>query len=291
MSALRTSLSDVREGRVDRFKGAFPNEVQPLVDDLNMLLDRQDDLVRRARARAGALAHGLKTPLTILSGEIARLERGGQKERAAALKEQCAIIRAQVERELARARTHGAVLRFGSRTHVRPIVERLVELMRRVEGGDRLEWTIAIPPEARADMENSDFAEVVGNLLDNARKWARSRVVVAVEQNGRGKVLSIADDGPGVTPDRRDEVMRCGVHFGRDGDGSTGLGLAIVGDILAEYNQELTLEDARPGCRIVFHIGDAGAADPDADTRRRTADRAVDTAPAAPQVESARAAP
>jgi signal transduction histidine kinase len=262
MATLRTSLADVREGRVERFKGQFPNEVQPLVDDLNILLDSQDTLVRKARARAGALAHGLKTPLTILSGEIARLERSGQAARAAALKEQCEIIRLQVERELARARTHGAVVRFGTRPHVRPIIERLVDLMRRVDSDGRLAWTVSVPADIQTVMESADFAEVVGNLVDNARKWARKSIAITVTNVSGRRILSIADDGPGVTVDKREEILRHGVHFGRDGDGSSGLGLAIVSDILAEYDLRLILEDAAPGCRIMFDIGPDPSAPP-----------------------------
>jgi signal transduction histidine kinase len=264
MATLRTSLADVRAGRVERFNGQFPNEVQPLVDDLNILLDSQDTLVRkaRARARAGALAHGLKTPLTILSGEIARLERSGQSARAAALKEQCEIIRLQVERELARARTHGAVVRFGTRPHVRPIIERLVDLMRRVDSDGRLAWTVSVPADVQTVMESADFAEVVGNLVDNARKWARKSIAITVTTVSGRRILSIADDGPGVIAGKRDEIMRHGVHFGRDGDGSSGLGLAIVSDILAEYDLRLIVEDAAPGCRIMFDIGPDPSAPP-----------------------------
>jgi signal transduction histidine kinase len=254
MQALRASLAEVREGQVGRFEGRFPDEVQPLVEDLNTLLDRQDALVRKARARAGTLAHGLKTPLTILSGEIARLDRSGQSVRAAALQEQCEIIRAYVERELARARTHGAVAHFGLRTHVRPIIERLVDLMRRVDG-DRLVWTIDIPPELQAGMESSDFAEVAGNLIDNARKWAKRHVTMSVEDVEGRKRLSITDDGPGIPAERRQDVMLNGVHFGREGDQSSGLGLTIVRDILAEYGHELILDAAGPGCRLTFDIG------------------------------------
>ena len=181
LKALRTSLNAVREGRLPRLQGAFPREVAPLSDDLNILLDRQDDLVRKARDRAGALAHGLKTPLTILTSEIARLEKAGMQKSADTLRQQCLAIRGHVERELARARTHGAVEAVGLRTHIRPIVERLVDLMQRVETDRVIDWTIAISPDAQAEMEAADFAEVAGNLIDNARKWARSSVRISTE--------------------------------------------------------------------------------------------------------------
>lgn len=251
---LRASLTAVREGKTSRLDGALPEEIKPLADDLNMLLDRQDQLVRKARDRAGLLAHGLKTPLTILSSEIAHLEKSGQHASAAVLREQCEAVGAHIERELARARTHGAIDAVSMRTVVSPIVTRLVDLMSRIDNGPTIAWEVRIPEGVSAAMEADDFAEVTGNLLDNARKWARHHVTVEVHCIDGGKVLSVADDGPGMPEHLRMFVLQRGVHFGPDSHHSSGLGLAIVADTLAEYGRELTIADTEAGCTISFEI-------------------------------------
>ncbi len=253
--ALRGTLADVREGRSQRLTGKFPEEVQPLVDDLNTLLNRQEGLVKKARNRAGSLAHGLKTPLTVLSGEIARLERAGQAETAKVLKVQFDAIRGHVERELARARTHGAIPSYGLRTSILPILQRLVDLMRRAGNGRDFEWRIDVDPTVTASMESDDFAEVIGNLLDNARKWATHSVHIRIEDNDGKRFLSITDDGPGVPTVFQRDILRPGVHFGRDGDESTGLGLALVRDTLAEYEVEPQFVRTHQSFSVRFQIG------------------------------------
>ncbi|WP_293863073.1 HAMP domain-containing sensor histidine kinase [uncultured Alsobacter sp.] len=254
LGALRSSLSAVREGRQRRLEGAFPAEITPLTDEVNTLLDQRDMLVRRARDRAGTIAHGLKTPLTILSGEIARLEKGGQAEVAAKLAEQCDAIRDYVDRELARSRTHGALDTVTRRTPVAPIVDRLVDLMRRVDREQKIEWDVEIPTGAQSSMEADDLAEVVGNLFDNARKWAASRVEVRLVNEGGRTLLSVADDGPGIDKAGADAVMTRGVSLPGKAPSSTGLGLSIVSDTLAAYDQKLDITSGSQGCRFTFEL-------------------------------------
>ena len=262
---LGRSLAAPRDGRASRLDGDFPVEVAPLVDDLNRLLDRQDKLIDKARARAGSLAHGLKTPLTILSGEIGRLEEGGQRELAATLREQYEAIRLHIERELAKARTHGAVRSSIAKTDVRRMVESLVDLMRKVDTEDRIRWTIDVPEGLTTPIEAGDFAEIVGNLIDNARKWARGAVRVEYA-SGR---LSIADDGPGDEEGLRAHILDRGVHAANAPHGSTGLGLSIVMDALAEYGLEMTMATQAGGCRISFPLGGRDANPHIAPTRAR----------------------
>lgn len=254
LAALRSSLLAVREGRQRRLGGPFPTEIAPLTDEVNTLLDQRDMLVRRARDRAGIMAHGLKTPLTILSGEISRLERAGHHDMAATLAEQCEAISDYVERELARSRTHGALDTVSKRTPVAPIVDRLVDLMRRVDREHTIEWDVEIPGSAHSTMEADDLAEVVGNLFDNARKWASSRVEVRLVNEGGRTLLSIADDGPGIDSAGADAVMTRGVSLPGKGPSSTGLGLSIVSDTLAAYGQKLAVASGSKGCRFTFEL-------------------------------------
>ena len=186
--------------------------------------------MRKARDRAGALAHGLKTPLTILGAEVRHLEQSGQHQAAERMQEQLGLIRTHVEREVARARTSGASVACGAYTQVDETVARLLRLMQHMPRGEALVWETKIPDDLAVDMDPHDFGEVMGNLLDNARKWAK----------GPG----FSDTG-GVRPER-------GVQ-GQADPTSSGLGLGIVEDILAEYGTGAEI-DGNGHCRISFEI-------------------------------------
>jgi signal transduction histidine kinase len=153
--------------------------------------------VRRARERAGDLAHGLKTPLTILSVEARRLEESGNAASAVRLREQIEQMRAHVERQLVRARSHGATAAGGTLTDASGSLERLLGLMRRMPRSDKLERRNALPGGLRLRIDPEDFGEVVCNLLDNARQWARSRVTVSGVVEGDSVRIAVDDDGPG----------------------------------------------------------------------------------------------
>lgn len=247
---LERELKAVHAGTRPRLGGGFPREVEPVVSDLNRLLDRQDHLVRKARDRAGALAHGLKTPLTILAGEARRLDRRGEREAADKIRGQLDLIGRHVDRELARARTAGASAAAGAFTQAAPSVERLIRLMRHMPRGDALDWRNELPEDLVLRIDPDDFGEVVGNLLDNARKWAQAAVVVRATRDGGTAAVSIVDDGPGFSDEARDR----GVSAGAAGDGSTGLGLGIVEDILAEYGVALRVERGGTGCVVAFDL-------------------------------------
>ena len=227
-------LNAVQSGRIRRMSQHFPDEIAPLVESINKLLDRQENLIRKARDRAGALAHGLKTPLTILGGEVRRLEAKGLHNEAERMQEQLGSIRTHVDREVARARTSGASVGCGAYTAVDETVARLLRLMQHMPRGDRIFWQTEIPSDLGVDMDPHDFGEVIGNLLDNARKWAASRVTIRVENVGEKARITIEDDGPGF-PGEADGIRPERGMTGRFDTMSSGLGLGIVEDILAEY--------------------------------------------------------
>lgn len=254
LAALRRQMAEIHAGRAKRLAGAFPDEVAPLVDDLNALLKRQEDLVQRARSRAGDLAHGLKTPLTILQRLERRCREKGDIEAATTLREQIDAMRNHVERELSRARTHGAVAAGGTLTDVRSTVDRLIGLFIRMPRGDEIDWRNAVPDGLRLRMDPDDFGEVMGNLLDNARKAAASVVRISAEvADGRTRIL-VDDDGPGVTPGRFATLLQRGHSEDTTAEG-TGLGLGIVVDVLGEYDAQLSMEaNDFGGARAVFAI-------------------------------------
>ncbi len=270
LRALRERLNAVHGGSAPRLVGAFPDEVAPLVSDLNGLLDRQEDLVTKARKRAGDLAHGLKTPLTIMSAEARRLDEAGMHAAAETLREQVSLMRAHIERELARARTHGTPTAAGLHTDVAGTVERLLRLMQRMPRGEDLSWRNAVPAGSRCAMDADDFGEVLGNLLDNARKWAISRVEIRVEPAGAGLAVIVADDGPGLSDGAQERLLKRGERAREDTEGS-GLGLSIVSDVLAAYDSVLTLgRGATGGCEARFVVpGRIGAPSPPDEAPRR----------------------
>jgi signal transduction histidine kinase len=232
-------LNAVQSGRLRRMSRHVPDEIAPLVDSINRLLDRQENLIRKARDRAGALAHGLKTPLTILGGELRRLELKGLHDEAGRMHEQLSSIRSHIDREMARARTSGASVGCGAYTAVDETIARLLRLLQHMPRGDELVWQTQIPADLGVDMDPHDFGEVMGNLLDNARKWAGTGVAVRVDIVGKNAQIAVEDDGPGFlsAPGARPER---GVT-GHSDTTSSGLGLGIVEDILAEYGTTLDI--------------------------------------------------
>jgi len=252
LERLRDELATVRSGVKPRLADRFPAEVAPLVGDLNALIARQEELVRKARERAGDLAHGFKTPLTILQGEARRLESRGVVETAALVDQQVALMRRHIDRELARARTVGTAAAGGTLTDARRSVERLINLVRRMPHGEAIIWENKIGDSLRLRMDPDDFGEVMGNLLDNARKWAKSRVRVACEVSDGAACVVVDDDGPGLPQAIRDAPPRRGETAGGESE-STGLGLAIVADVLSQYGSSLTIEPSPlGGCRARF---------------------------------------
>jgi signal transduction histidine kinase len=251
---LHDQLALIQHGRSSRLQGRFPSEIAPLVDNLNKLIDRQEESVRKARERAGDLAHGLKTPLTILEGEARRLEKGGNQGGADSMREQINHMRSHVDRQLARARSHGASVAGGACTDVTKTFDRLFGLMKRMPRSERLQWLNDLPPELRIRVDPDDFGEIAGNLLDNARLWATGRVRVSAELDGETVRLFVDDDGPGVSAELLDRIAMRGESGAIPGEGN-GLGLAIVNDLLALYGSSLTIETAPlGGCRAAFVV-------------------------------------
>ena len=252
LKMVRDQLARVHSGADARLTGRFPSEIEPLVSDLNKLLARQEDLVRRARERAGDLAHGLKTPLTILQIEARNAEQRGDAQTAASLREQISTMKRHVERELSRARMSGASAGGGAIVDAHDTVDRLIRTMQRMPGGDTIEWRNDLPDGARLGMDPDDFGEIAGNLLDNARKHARSVVRVSADMGAEGRQVRFDDDGPGISHEDRDRILRRGERATAEGEGS-GLGLSIVVEALENYGLAPVIEDSPlGGCRIAF---------------------------------------
>ncbi len=237
LEVLRNRVSGVRAGDAKRLDGDYPREVSPLVDELNALLQSREASIADARARAGDLAHGLKTPLTVL-GAVARDVRAqGGTGKADEIDEQIAAMRRHVERELMRTRL--AMHKTASCLFA-PAAQRMITAMQRLPRGGELDWQNLCVKDLRAPLDEQDAAELLGNLCDNARIWARATVRVSGSVRDGAFRLSIEDDGPGIAEDQITRVLERGERLDRSKKGS-GLGLAIANDIVKAYDGQLAL--------------------------------------------------
>ena len=251
LERLRGRLVSVRAGTDARITGSYPSEVQPLVDDLNALLEHRDEAVRRAVAKAGDLAHGLKTPLAVLTQEAERARSAGQADLAASLEEQVQRMRRQIDYHLAQARAAASGATLGATSHLRESVDGLVRTMQRLYASRNLTIAVDVDPTLVVQVQREDLDEMLGNLLDNACKWARTRIDVASSAaagTGAGRLVAITidDDGPGVAAGLRESVLQRGVRADEAAPGS-GLGLAIVRDLAGLYGGGIALEQSPAG--------------------------------------------
>ena len=243
---LRERLTDVRDGRATRLQGRYPSEVQPLANELNAFLEHRERIVSRATARAGDLAHGLKTPLAILSREAERAAAAGHEELAGVLAQQIERMRRQIEYHLAHARAAASGAPTGARTSVLASVEGLMRAMQRLHADRNLRFDLAVSPADQVRVEREDLDEMLGNLIDNACKWARSSVAVTASPNGAAVSITVDDDGGGIAASMRDAALQRGVRVDESAPGS-GLGLAIVRELAELYGGTIALEESPAG--------------------------------------------
>lgn len=267
LRGLQHALGALREGRAQRLEGPAPREVQPLVDGFNAVLERHAQVVQRARQQAGNLAHAVKTPLAVL-GQAAEAVAASPSGADAALAnadlarlvlEQVEQARRQVDWHLARARSAGGQGLPGQRVPLDPVLRALLRVMAKVHAARALEMRCADIGAALAFAgEEQDLQEVLGNLLDNACKWARSVVSVQARLDAGAVppmlVITVQDDGSGIAPEQRDAVLARGARIDESVPGS-GLGLAIVTDLVAAYGGTIAL-DPSPlgGLRVVVGL-------------------------------------
>lgn len=243
---IRRNLSAVRDGSANRVGGTYPTEVQPLVDDLNALLAHLDQVVERAGAKAGDLAHGLKTPLAVLSNEADRLAAQGDPALAGLLNEHIGVMRRYVEYHLAHARAAASGAALHARTHVTESVDGLTRTMKQLHADRKIEIDVSVDPRHLFKGRREDLDEMLGNLLDNACKWARTTVTVSSGITGDRLRLIVEDDGPGLDADARRAVLGRGVRIDTRVPGF-GLGLAIVRDLAELYGGNIVVDQSPKG--------------------------------------------
>ncbi len=243
LETVRRGVGAIRSGARGRLPADYPDEVLPLVEEVNNLLEAQDKTIERARAAAGDLAHGLKTPLTVLGADARLLRECGEAEIAADIEDLAETMRRHVERTLAKARLRRS---RGAATTLAPLVERLATTIRKTPAGKPLAWEVEISPPLRVALDPDDLAEVLGNLLDNAAKWAAARVRIAATTEAATVTIVVEDDGPGIPETEREAALKRGVRLDQATTGS-GLGLAIAGDVLEASGGALRLDESALG--------------------------------------------
>ena len=248
LNRISRGLAAIRSGRAEKLEGSFPVEIEPLARETNALIDANREVVERARTHVGNLAHALKTPLSVMMNEAAARE---DDPLATKVKEQTGIMRDQVTRHLERARIAARVAVVGSITDVAPVVQSLARTIEKTHHDKNLAINLDIHGEFRFRGERQDLEEMVGNLVDNACKWAGSRVSIEVlleqlEPNRQAVRIVVDDDGPGLTPAQRDRVARRGQRLDETKPGS-GLGLSIVVELAGLYGGALNLGTAPIG--------------------------------------------
>ncbi len=255
LKRISESIADIRSGRAERLEGEFPVEIAPLARETNALIDANRKIVERSRTHVGNLAHAIKTPLSVLVNEAAAHMQtpDGSGPFAAKVLEQADVMRDQVAHHLERARIAARISIVGTITEVEPVIEALRRTMEKIHRGRDIAITTAVADQVKFRGERQDLEEMVGNLVDNACKWAEAQVRIEVlaaqgEAPDPAPLLRIVvdDDGRGLSAAERAQVARRGQRLDESKPGS-GLGLSIVVDLAALYGGGLTLGNAPLG--------------------------------------------
>ncbi len=244
LKLLRKKIATIRVGSDTRLVGHFPTEVKPLVKEVNELLDLHEKSLKVARSRASDLAHGLKTPLTVMRVLAEDLASSGQTEQSDEMETQISTMHQFIERELARVSTNIVQTRKSPAAN---IINRMMKNIKKLPRGRELEWSLDVPEYLASPFDEHELSELVGNLLDNARKWAKSTVHVSAKNlNSDRGWIKFSDDGPGIKKPNINSVLARGGRLDEATPG-TGIGLSIVTDLVSQKNGFLEFSDSPNG--------------------------------------------
>lgn len=244
LEQVRQQIVQLQEGRRTDLDAEVPEELESLVAQINHLLAHTEDTLKRSRNALGNLGHALKTPLAVLISLAGREELAAHPALRASMREQLEQIEQRLSRELGRARLAGEVLpgaRFDCEQELPGLFATLSMIHDR---GLSLDWQA--PPGLVLPRDREDLLELLGNLLDNACKWADQRVKLTVDESADGYRLCVDDDGPGIDAERREAVLGRGTRLDEQVAGH-GLGLGIVRDIIEAWNGRIELQDSPLG--------------------------------------------
>ncbi len=245
LARVRGALAAIRGGKSHRMPEDFPKEVAALAVEMNALIAANDDMVRRARAQAGNLGHALKTPLAILMDEGRKLAENGQRDAGRLVIQQCLQMQRQVDYQMARARAAARVAPRAA-APIGPAVRSVIAALSRLYKQRAILFELTGPEDLRAACDPDDLSEIVGNVIDNAAKWARTRVHITISSGEGTARIRVEDDGPGIPPESRDTVFGIGERLDERVPGS-GLGLSITRDLVTLYGGRVWLETSMLG--------------------------------------------
>ncbi len=248
LSQLHVALMGVRTGRDNSLAGSFPFELQPLIDDLNALLASTSDLIQRARSQAGNLAHGLRTPLAVLTDEAHRIKAQGLDKASSTILDECWKMQKQIDYQIARARAGASRAAPGVTTSALKAVSDVQSALARLHKDRKLRIECDVSERLMVTCDTQDLNEILANLVDNACKHCTSRVLLSARQSLKNDrvCINVEDDGPGLPPEAFELVFNIGERWDSKAPGS-GLGLAIVRDLARLYNGEVTLGRSKLG--------------------------------------------
>ncbi|MBE9609831.1 ATP-binding protein [Chitinilyticum piscinae] len=230
-------LQQIEAGQLARISGTYPDELLPLTDRLNLLLDQERERQQRYRDALGDLAHSLKTPLAVLR------QCRDEADYGLRLQEQLERMERIVAHQLGRAATRGRQA-LAEPIQLAPVLERLLAAMRKVHGARGLTFELECPQELVTRLDEGDLYEIAGNLLDNAGKWAQARITVSASHTEHALRLAVNDDGPGFADPLA--AQQRGVRLDEAVDGQ-GIGLAVVADIVRSYGGVLSVANRTGG--------------------------------------------
>lgn len=237
----RRQIELVSRGEIDRVKGEFPDEIQPLTSSINQLLQSERLQRKRYRDALGNLAHSLKTPLTVIKSMLQKPSADFNQQLAEQVKRIDDIVKYQLNRSVV---TSGRVL--NKTIHMGTEIGKIVDALRKVHADKRLSIAYEISQRCHFPGELGDLIELIGNLADNACKWAETKVVISGYSQDNLLYLKVSDDGPGIPLNKRQLILDRGKRLDQQAEGQ-GLGLSIVMDIIQSYRGELKIEDSDLG--------------------------------------------
>lgn len=250
---IERGLAAIRSGEAASLEGDIPTEIEPLRVELNALIQSNQEIIDRARTQVGNLAHALKTPLAVILNEARDGSAPDGKVPDDKVVEQATIMRDQINYYLDRARMAARAQTVGRVTETKPALEALQRALTRIYRDKGITIELNVLEEPRFRGERQDFEEIVGNVLDNACKWARTRVAVTLDLAGatargatRRLAIRVEDDGPGLAVEQRAALGKRGVRLDETKPGS-GLGLSIVADLVQSYRGTMKLDAASLG--------------------------------------------
>ncbi|MGC2780660.1 MAG: HAMP domain-containing sensor histidine kinase [Bradyrhizobium sp.] len=246
LARIRHAISAVRSGEVTHVPEDLPHEVMPLVRELNGMISANLAMVERSRSFAGNLAHGLKMPLAVLALEARQLAASGHGESARLLDEQCARMALLIDYQTARARA-SALKNAGTSASIAETVKTVIDAYSRLPAGQSRQFEVTVATDTCVVCDPNDLTEIIGNLVDNAAKWSRGRILITTENVEPNVVLiSVEDDGPGIPEDQYEHVFEVGARLDEEKPG-TGLGLAITRDLVLLYDGRVWIERSQLG--------------------------------------------